>query len=78
MEAVNNLGNKVISGSKGANAMAHQISATNSVNIVYDDEFDNSVTALNIVRESNFGYLIGFLINSLYVYSFFFSLDSID
>lgn len=48
VEAVNNLGNKVISGSKGANAMAHQISATNSVNIVYDDEFDNSVTALNI------------------------------
>lgn len=42
VEAVSNLGNKVISGSKGS-------SAPNSASIVYTDEFDTSVAILNIV-----------------------------
>ncbi|KAL4654158.1 hypothetical protein ACB092_01G357900 [Castanea dentata] len=41
VEAVSNLGNKVISGSKGS-------SAANSASIVYTDEFDTSVAILNI------------------------------
>lgn len=39
VEAVSNLGNKVISGSKGSSAAS----------IVYTDEFDTSVAILNIV-----------------------------
>lgn len=48
VEAVSNLGNKVILGSKGSSTIAHQLSAANSASIVYTDEFDASVAMLNI------------------------------
>ncbi|XP_059635153.1 uncharacterized protein LOC132277330 [Cornus florida] len=48
VDAVSNLGNKAISGSKGTNSMAHQVPAANSSSVVYADEFDTSVTMLNI------------------------------
>lgn len=48
VEAVSNLGNKVILGSKGNSTMAHQLSTANSSNIVYSDEFDTSVAILNV------------------------------
>ncbi|XP_059432311.1 uncharacterized protein LOC132165670 isoform X2 [Corylus avellana] len=48
VEAVSNLGNKVISGFKGNSTMAHQLSTANSSNIVYTDEFDTSVAILNV------------------------------
>ncbi|XAR66864.1 hypothetical protein NMG60_11013227 [Bertholletia excelsa] len=47
-ESVSNLGNKAISGSKGPNNVAHQLSSSNSSHIVYDDEYDTSVTMLNL------------------------------
>jgi CCR4-NOT transcription complex subunit 10 len=49
VEAVSNIGNKVILGSKGNSMMAHQLSTANSSNIVYTDEFDTSVAILNVV-----------------------------
>ncbi|KAE7998931.1 hypothetical protein FH972_003424 [Carpinus fangiana] len=48
VEAVSNLGNKVILGSKGNSMMAHQLSTANSSSIVYTDEFDTSVAILNV------------------------------
>ncbi|XP_061964843.1 uncharacterized protein LOC133689113 [Populus nigra] len=48
VETVGNLGNKVISGSKGSGAMTLQASATNSTSVVYMDEFDPTVARLNI------------------------------
>ncbi|KAH8506374.1 hypothetical protein H0E87_013267 [Populus deltoides] len=48
VETVSNLGNKVISGSKGSGAMTLQASATNSTSVVYMDEFDPTVARLNI------------------------------
>ncbi|KAK7330064.1 hypothetical protein VNO77_24249 [Canavalia gladiata] len=44
-ESVNNVGNKVVLGSKGNNASAHQFSSNT---IMYTDEFDSSVAMLNI------------------------------
>ncbi|KAJ7956741.1 CCR4-NOT transcription complex subunit 10 [Quillaja saponaria] len=41
-------GNKVVLGSKGSNALAHQFSASNSATIAYTDAFDSSVVMLNI------------------------------
>lgn len=49
MEAVSNLGNKVVSGSLGTNAVAPQFSSASSASIVYTDEFDTSVASLNMV-----------------------------
>ncbi|KAA8535153.1 hypothetical protein F0562_030156 [Nyssa sinensis] len=48
VEAISNAGNKAILGSKGTNSMANQFSVANSSPIVYIDEFDTSVTLLNI------------------------------
>jgi len=48
-ESVNNVGNKVVLGSKGSNASAHQFSGSNSTGTIYSDEFDSSVAMLNIV-----------------------------
>ncbi|KAL3585464.1 hypothetical protein D5086_012331 [Populus alba] len=48
VETVSNLGNKVISGSKGSGAMTLQASATNSISVVYMDDFDPTVARLNI------------------------------
>ncbi|KAK7264886.1 hypothetical protein RJT34_32499 [Clitoria ternatea] len=48
-ETVNNVGNKVVLGSKGSNASAHQFSGANSTTTAsYTDEFDSSVALLNI------------------------------
>lgn len=47
-EAATNLGNKVVSGSKGTNTMALQFSAASSGSMVYTDEFDTSVATLNL------------------------------
>ncbi|XP_014509330.1 CCR4-NOT transcription complex subunit 10 isoform X1 [Vigna radiata var. radiata] len=47
-ESLNNVGNKVVLGSKGSNASAHQFSGSNSTGTVYSDEFDSSVAMLNI------------------------------
>ncbi|KAF8393157.1 hypothetical protein HHK36_021398 [Tetracentron sinense] len=47
VEAVSNLGNSVISGSKGSSTMLNQVSAANSTNISYTDEFDASVATFN-------------------------------
>ncbi|QCD80618.1 CCR4-NOT transcription complex subunit 10 isoform X2 [Vigna unguiculata] len=47
-ESVNNVGNKVVLGSKGSNASAHQFSGSNSTGTIYSDEFDSSVAMLNI------------------------------
>ncbi|CAJ1944628.1 unnamed protein product [Sphenostylis stenocarpa] len=47
-ESVNNVGNKVVLGSKGSNASAHQFSGPNSTGTMYSDEFDSSVAILNI------------------------------
>ncbi|XP_057968506.1 uncharacterized protein LOC131157997 [Malania oleifera] len=47
VEAVNNHGNKSISGSKGTNAVTQQFSAANSPSIDYTDEYDTSVATLN-------------------------------
>ncbi|KAI4335677.1 hypothetical protein L6164_014304 [Bauhinia variegata] len=47
-ESVNNVGNKVVLGSKGTNALAHQFSGANSTTMMYTDEFDSSVATLNI------------------------------
>ncbi|GMP60188.1 hypothetical protein CsSME_00023167 [Camellia sinensis var. sinensis] len=46
-DAVGNLGNKIALGSKGTNSVAHQFSSANSSH-VYGDEFDTSLTMLNI------------------------------
>ncbi|KAK9269763.1 hypothetical protein L1049_001541 [Liquidambar formosana] len=48
VEAVSNLGNKVVSGSLGTNAMAPQFSSASSASIIYTDEFDTSVASLNM------------------------------
>ncbi|KAJ6912910.1 CCR4-NOT transcription complex subunit 10-like [Populus alba x Populus x berolinensis] len=48
VETVSNLGNKVISGSKGSGAMTLQASATNSTSVVHMDDFDPTVARLNI------------------------------
>ncbi|KAF5945087.1 hypothetical protein HYC85_015315 [Camellia sinensis] len=47
VDAVRNLGNKTALGSKGTNSEAHQFSSANSSH-VYGNEFDTSVTMLNI------------------------------
>lgn len=41
--------NKVSSGSKGSGTTTHQFADSNSASIIYTDEFDTSVAALNIV-----------------------------
>ncbi|KAG6769318.1 hypothetical protein POTOM_024942 [Populus tomentosa] len=48
VETVSNLGNKVISGSKGSGAMTLQASATNNTSVVFMDDFDPTVARLNI------------------------------
>lgn len=48
VEAVSSLGSKGTIGTKGPNSMVHQFSAANSSSIVYNDEFDTSVTLFNI------------------------------
>uniref|UniRef100_A0A6N2NGB3 CCR4-NOT transcription complex subunit 10 n=1 Tax=Salix viminalis TaxID=40686 RepID=A0A6N2NGB3_SALVM len=48
VETVSNLGNKVVSGSKGSAATVHQASATSSLCAAYMDEFDPAVARLNI------------------------------
>ncbi|KAJ6435800.1 hypothetical protein OIU84_000928 [Salix udensis] len=48
VETVSNLGNKVVSGSKGIAATVHQASATSSLCAGYMDEFDPAVARLNI------------------------------
>jgi hypothetical protein len=71
VETVSNLGNKVISGSKGSGAMTLQASATNSTSVVYMDEFDPTVARLNIVGSIdiyiylwlNYGLLLTFICN---------------
>ncbi|XP_057514974.1 uncharacterized protein LOC130796614 [Actinidia eriantha] len=47
-EAVSNLGSKAVIGPKGTNNAAHQFSSADNLHIVYGDEFDTSVTMLNI------------------------------
>ncbi|RDX68101.1 CCR4-NOT transcription complex subunit 10 [Mucuna pruriens] len=48
-ESINNVGNKVVLGSKGSNASTHQFSGANSTDTtMYTDEFDSSVAMLNI------------------------------
>ncbi|XP_042480221.1 CCR4-NOT transcription complex subunit 10-like [Macadamia integrifolia] len=47
VEASSNLGNNVISGSKGSTVIPHQFSAANSSSIAYTDESDTSVATLN-------------------------------
>ncbi|KAF7806430.1 CCR4-NOT transcription complex subunit 10 isoform X1 [Senna tora] len=42
-ESASNVGNKVVLGSKGSNALAHQFSGVNSTNATYTDEYDSSV-----------------------------------
>lgn len=48
-ESANNVGNKVVLGSKGSNALAFQFSDASSISTMYTDEFDSSVAMLNIV-----------------------------
>ncbi|KAJ9163063.1 hypothetical protein P3X46_022777 [Hevea brasiliensis] len=48
VDAGSDAGNKVISGSKGSGATAHQFSVTNSATLIYMDEFDPAVATLNI------------------------------
>ncbi|XVF88327.1 hypothetical protein PTKIN_Ptkin19aG0041000 [Pterospermum kingtungense] len=49
VESGSNVGNKVTSGSKGSGTTTHQFAASsNSASIIYTDEFDTSVAALNI------------------------------
>lgn len=48
-EAGSNAGNKAVLLSKGTNNVAHQLSSANSSDVVYANEFDTSVTMLNIV-----------------------------
>ncbi|XP_044471890.1 CCR4-NOT transcription complex subunit 10-like isoform X2 [Mangifera indica] len=48
VENSDNLGNKVIVGSKSSNTSSHQCSAANGGSLVYMDEFDSSVAKLNI------------------------------
>ncbi|KAF7838921.1 CCR4-NOT transcription complex subunit 10 isoform X2 [Senna tora] len=45
-ESVKNVGNKIVLGSKGSNALAHQLSGSNT--LMHIDEFDSSVAMLNI------------------------------
>ncbi|KAE9462689.1 hypothetical protein C3L33_05410, partial [Rhododendron williamsianum] len=47
-EAGSNAGNKAVLLSKGTNNVAHQLSSANSSDVVYANEFDTSVTMLNI------------------------------
>ncbi|KAI8570687.1 hypothetical protein RHMOL_Rhmol01G0055100 [Rhododendron molle] len=47
-EAGSNVGNKAVLLSKGTNNVAHQLSSANSSDVVYANEFDTSVTMLNI------------------------------
>ncbi|KAG5564360.1 hypothetical protein RHGRI_000528 [Rhododendron griersonianum] len=49
-EAGSNAGNKAVLLSKGTNNVAHQLSSANSSDVVYANEFDTSVTMLNIMR----------------------------
>ncbi|XP_007013546.2 PREDICTED: CCR4-NOT transcription complex subunit 10 [Theobroma cacao] len=48
VESGNNVGNKGSSGSKGSGTITQQFSGSNSASIIYTDEFDTSVAALNI------------------------------
>lgn len=48
-EAGSNVGNKAVLLSKGTNNVAHQLSSANSSDVVYANEFDTSVSMLNIV-----------------------------
>ncbi|XP_028760692.1 CCR4-NOT transcription complex subunit 10-like isoform X1 [Neltuma alba] len=47
-ESVKNVGNKVVLGSKGSNALSHQFSGAHSTTTTYTDGFDSSVAILNI------------------------------
>ncbi|KAE9609740.1 hypothetical protein Lal_00006566 [Lupinus albus] len=47
-ESVSDVGNKVVSGSKGSDSLTHQFSVANSTTTMYTDEFDSSVAVLNI------------------------------
>ncbi|KAE9602308.1 hypothetical protein Lal_00050218 [Lupinus albus] len=47
-ESSNNVGNKVVLGSKGSNSLTHQFPGANSTTTMYTDEFDSSVAVLNI------------------------------
>lgn len=47
-EAGSNVGNKAVLLSKGTNNVAHQLSSANSSDVVYANEFDTSVSMLNI------------------------------
>ncbi|XP_043724581.1 CCR4-NOT transcription complex subunit 10-like isoform X1 [Telopea speciosissima] len=47
VEVSSNLGNNVVSGSKGSTVTQHQFSAANSSSIAYTDESDTSVATLN-------------------------------
>ena len=49
MEADDNVGNKVVLGSKGSNLPTHPLSASTSANLIYMDEYDSFVATLNIV-----------------------------
>ncbi|XP_021276010.1 CCR4-NOT transcription complex subunit 10 isoform X2 [Herrania umbratica] len=48
VESGSNVGNKGSSGSKGSGTITQQFSGSNSASIIYTDEFDTSVAALNI------------------------------
>ncbi|KAK4257430.1 hypothetical protein QN277_007020 [Acacia crassicarpa] len=47
-ESTNNVGNKVVLGSKGSNSLAPNFSGAGSTSTMYTDEFDSSVAMLNI------------------------------
>ncbi|KAK7274124.1 hypothetical protein RIF29_15200 [Crotalaria pallida] len=47
-EFVNNVGRKVVLGSKGSSFLTHQFSGANNTTTMFTDEFDSSVAILNI------------------------------
>ncbi|KAK7292044.1 hypothetical protein RIF29_07675 [Crotalaria pallida] len=47
-ESVNNVGSKVVLGSKGSSSLTHQFSGANNTTTMFTDEFDSSVAILNI------------------------------
>ncbi|XP_028753911.1 CCR4-NOT transcription complex subunit 10 [Neltuma alba] len=47
-DSANNVGNKVVLGSKASNALAPEFSGASSTSTMYTDEFDSSVAMLNI------------------------------
>ncbi|KAK7289726.1 hypothetical protein RIF29_03593 [Crotalaria pallida] len=68
-ESVNNVGSKVVLGSKGSSSLTHQFSGANNTASMFTDEFYSSVAILNIA-------LLKICIDDLRLLAWIFTLNS--